>query len=296
MNKKLAGIHAALLTPYNTDKSINYSQLKKIVRHLINQGIDGFYVGGSTAETFLLSQDERKRLLEAVVEENNGEKIIMAHIGEISTTHTIELGKHAKTCNVDAVSAITPFYYKFSADEVVAHYNAIMDECETPLIVYNFPNLSGFEITSDILKKLNEHKYMSGVKFTSNNFYSLQRMLQTAPELTYFNGFDEMLSSGLIAGASGGIGSTYNCMCTIIRKLYNAFLVGDINKMSYYQNKVNDVIQVLIKHGVMQAEKRLMDLQGFSLNGCRKPFGDLSQEGIEDIDRMYRETILPELS
>lgn len=89
--KKFEGICAALLTPYDTLGKINHAALKKQVRWLIEQGIDGFYVCGSTGEAFLLSTDERKAILDTVCEANNGEKLVIAHVGQISTEHAMDL-------------------------------------------------------------------------------------------------------------------------------------------------------------------------------------------------------------
>lgn len=114
MKKEYAGLHAALVTPYTETGEVNYRELKKLVRRLIAEGIDGFYVGGSTAETFLLTESERKGILEAVLEENNGEKLVVSHVGAISTRQAVDFAQHAEAAGADAVSAISPFYYKFT--------------------------------------------------------------------------------------------------------------------------------------------------------------------------------------
>ena len=101
--KKFEGICAALLTPYDESGKVNCAMLKKQVRWLIGQGIDGFYVCGSTGEAFLLSPQERMAILDAVCEENNGEKLVIAHIGQIATEHALELGRHAKAAGADAI-------------------------------------------------------------------------------------------------------------------------------------------------------------------------------------------------
>ncbi len=119
MNKKFGGIYAALVTPYTKDGAVDYENVKRLVRHLINNDIDGFYVGGSTAEAFLLTEEERKKILEAVVEENNGEKPVICHTGAISTDMAISYAKHAEAVGADAVSSISPFYYKFSEAEII---------------------------------------------------------------------------------------------------------------------------------------------------------------------------------
>ena len=118
MNKRFQGIYAALVTPYTEDGAVNCREAKKLVRYLLAKGIDGFYVGGSTGEAFLLTQEERKLLLEAVLEENNGQAKVIAHVGQISTDLACDLARHASKAGAHGVSAISPFYYKFSFEEI----------------------------------------------------------------------------------------------------------------------------------------------------------------------------------
>lgn len=285
---KFKGILAALVTPYHEDGSVNLTELRKLVRHLISQGVDGFYVGGSTAEAFMLSQEERKQILEAVVEENNGEKTVVAHVGQISTDMASDLACHAKSAGADAVSAISPFYYKFSAEEIKSYYFDIMDRSQMPMFIYNFPAFSGFGLTSELLKEFKVNPHVIGVKFTGNDFFQMERMKKENPELIIWNGFDEMLLSGLAAGADGGVGSTYNCIFPLIRKIYENHLAGDYETAREYQHKVNDVVQVICRHGVFQSVKALLELEGFCFGGCRKPFGEISEAGRKQLETIYR--------
>lgn len=281
------GILPALITPYEKDGSVHYSELKRLVRHLISQGADGFYVGGSTGEAFLLTQEERKKILEAVLEENNGEKTVVAHVGQISTEAATDLACHAKQAGADAVSAISPFYYKFSVEEIRQHYFEIVDKSDMPMFIYNFPSLSGFNLTSELLAEFKTNPRIIGVKFTSSDFFQMERMKHENPELLIWNGFDEMLLSGLAAGADGGVGSTYNCILPLIRKVYESYLLGDYKAAQNYQHQANDMIQVICKHGVFQSVKAIMELEGFCFGGCRKPFGKISEEGRKELESVY---------
>jgi N-acetylneuraminate lyase len=293
MEKKFNGIVAALVTPYDKFDEVNYKELKKLVRYLIGKGIDGFYVGGSTGEAFLLSQDERKKILEAVLEENNGEKQVIAHVGNISTDFACDLAKHAKVAGADAVSAISPFYYKFAASEIKQYYFDIMDASDLPMFIYNFPNLSGFSLTSDILDEYCKNGQVGGVKFTSNDFYEMERMRMKHPELTIWNGYDEMFLSGLMAGADGGIGSTYNMLCPIIRGVYDNCKAGNITLAQDYQSKVNEVVGISRKYNnIFVFIKAILALEGLNLGHCRKPFAPLPESAMEDIKYVHSKFVL----
>lgn len=293
MNKEYHGIYAALVTPYHTDGSVNYPALKELVRYLLRRGIDGFYVGGSTAEAFLLSGQERRRILETVIEENNGARKIICHVGAISTDLAISFAKHAKSAGADAVSAISPFYYKFSEAEIIRYYLDIMSATDLPMFVYNFPNFSGFSLSERVLDALKCSGTLRGVKYTSSDMFLLERLKTKNPDLVIWNGFDEMLLAGLSMGADGGIGSTYNCMTPLVHRIYDSFCANDIQKAQRYQQEANEVIQVIVKHGVFASVKTLLGFEGLDLGSCRKPFAPMTEEGIRELREVYERRILP---
>ena len=279
MKEPYHGIYAALVTPYTKDGQVNYDELQKLVCHLIDQGLEGFYVNGSTAEAFLLSQAEREKILEAVVEANAGRSKVICHVGAISTDEAIRYTRHAEQTGADAVSAISPFYYKFSNREIIQYYNDIMGSTALPMFVYNFPNFSGFSLTADILDELAKNQNLAGVKFTSSDMFLLEQIKSNHPELAVWNGFDEMLASGLMAGADGGIGSTYNCMPKLAHKVYDAFRAGNLEEAQNKQRQMNQVIKVIGTYGVFASVKEILEMEGFHLNGVRRPFTPMGEEG-----------------
>ena len=287
MMKEFKGICAALLTPYDDAGKVNHQALKKQVRWLIGQGIDGFYVCGSTGEAFLLSQEERQAVLETVCEENNGEKLVIAHIGQIATEHALALGRHARGLGVDAVSSISPFYYKFSNEEIKRYYLDLMNGLEMPFFIYNFPAFSGFSLTPELLDEMCRCPYVAGVKFTASDFFQLERMKKAHPALTIWNGYDEMLLSGLSAGADGGIGSTYNVLCPAIRGVYDSFLAGNIQRAQAYQHIANDMISVICRFGVFPSVKAILGFEGMDFGACRKPFAPIRSQDAEMLKAAY---------
>lgn len=294
MNRQFQGIYAALVTPYTEDGEVNYREAKRLVRYLIKRGIDGFYVGGSTGEAFLLTQDERRKLLEAVLEENNGEKKVIAHVGQISTDLACELARHALEAGADAVSAISPFYYKFSEKEIKGYYVDIMNASGLPMFLYNFPNFSGFSLTPEVLDDLCMAGNVAGVKFTSNNFYDMERMRSSHPELTIWNGFDEMLISGLAVGADGAIGSTYNILCPIAKLAYESVKRGELEKAREYQKMINSLVSISRKYpNIFTIIKAVLEREGFSMGGCRKPFGPLPESAAADVEVICRTLVEP---
>ena len=203
--KSLKGIFTALLTPFDEAGSIDEKNLRKLVSTGIAKGIDGFYVCGSTGEAFLLKPEERRRVLEIVIDEAAGRVTIISHIGAIGTDLSIELGRHAEAAGADAISSIPPFYYKFSADEVVGFYADLSDAVDLPVVPYNFPALSGVTLTGALVARLREKARIAAIKFTSNDLFQMERMKKDNPGLVVLSGFDELFLGSMAMGADGAI-------------------------------------------------------------------------------------------
>ena len=286
--KSLAGLYTALLTPFKEDGSINEAALRKLVSMNIEKGVDGFYVCGSTGEAFLLSLEERKRILSIVSEETAGRVNIFCHIGAISTDFSIELGRHAQQVGVDAVSSIPPFYYKFSVEEILGYYEDIAKEVALPLIPYNFPGLSGVTLTAGMIASLREHSNIVAVKFTSNDLYQMQGMKANDPNLLIFNGFDEIFLAGLSMGADGMIGSTLNFMAEKYVAIKKAFEKGDLVSANKKQSEANEVIRVMLStKKSMNAQKYFLEKQNIAGGVSRRPFKPLSPEDKKALDAVF---------
>ena len=279
--KNLYGIMPALMTAFDGDK-IDNARIGELVRKLGNDGVHGLYVGGSSGEMVLCSTEERKELLETVME-NKGDLALIAHVGCLSTKDTVELSKHAKSCGADAVSSVTPLYYKYSFEEVKTYYKRIAEASELPVIMYNIPGLTGTAYGYDQLCELLEIEGVQGMKFTSSDFYLLNRLVNTYPEKVFYNGADEMLLSGLAAGAKGGIGTTYNFMPDLMVKIYSLASEGKIEEARGVQSVANKAIATVLRNGGIPSCKHLISLYGVPYGECREPFLPLEDKAKDDL-------------
>jgi N-acetylneuraminate lyase len=222
--------------------------------------------------------EERKHILEVVSQEAKGKATIIAHIGCIATGHAIELGSHAADLGVDAISSIPPFYYKFSLPEIKSYYLDIVEAVNAPMILYNFPALTGVALTNDNVGDLLAHERIIGVKHTSFDLHQLQRMLELNPGLTVFNGHDEIFLAGLSMGARSAIGSTYNFMAEKFIAILKYFGNGQMEEALRLQAEANAIIDVLIRVGVFQGIRAALEMMGLPCGGCRKPFKKLTED------------------
>lgn len=284
---KIRGIIPALVTPFNEDWSVNHSALRALVNRLIENGAGGFYVCGSTAECFLLSDAERMKVMEVVTEETNGRVPVIAHVGNISTATAVQYAKHAASCGVSAVSSVPPFYYKFSLEEIGDYYAGISDAVDLPLIVYSIPAFSGVAVTADNLEQITGRCNAAGLKYTSYDLFELEKIHRKYPDLKLYNGHDEVYVNALPIGLAGAIGSTFNVMPHRYISIKNAYERGDMNKASVLQAETNELIQTLINTGVNAGIKYLLTKSGIPCGNCRPPFAKLDESKRKLLDEIY---------
>ncbi len=280
MVSHLRGVMPALLTPFDAQQNIDRASLRRLVRFNIEQGVDGVYVGGSTGEAFVQSLSEREEVLEIVAEEAKGKITLIAHVGCVSTAESQQLAVAAKRYGFDAVSAVTPFYYSFSFEEHCDHYRAIIDSADgIPMVVYNIPALSGVKLTLEQINQLVTLPGVGALKQTSGDLYQMEQIRRAHPELVLYNGYDEIFASGLLAGADGGIGSTYNIMAWRYLGIVQVLKEGDTAKAQQLQHECNKVIDLLVKVGVFRGLKTVLHyMDVLSVPLCRKPFAPVEDK------------------
>ena len=284
---RFKGIFPALLTPFDEKGRINRDSVRKLVDYCLDQGVDGFYVGGSTGEAFLLTIEERKELIEAALEANAGRKTVICQVGAVGTAMAIELAKWAEAKGADAVSAVAPFYYPFTKDQIINHYIAITDSVSIPMIVYNIPGLSGVNLTEDDFKRLYKHERIIGVKHTHHNLYEMERIKSIDPERLIYFGFDEVTLAGIAMGADGAIGSTFNLMAGEYIKLKKLFLEGKHTEALAVQKGINEIISTFIPYGVFASLKyAISSRKGIPMGDVMAPFTPLDKEGKRKVDKV----------
>lgn len=291
MSATLKGVMPALLTPFDKHQRLDAESLRRLVRFNIEQGSDGLYVGGSTGEAFVQNLAEREEVLEIVAEEAKGKITLIAHVGTVSTGESQQLAEAASRYGYDAVSAVTPFYYPFSFEEHCDHYRAIIDSADgLPMVVYNIPALSGVKLSLEQINTLVTLPGVGALKQTSGDLYQMEQIRRAHPNLVLYNGYDEIFASGLLAGADGGIGSTYNIMGWRYQGIVNALKAGDIVEAQRLQTRCNEVIDLLIKTGVFRGLKTVlhyMDVVASPL--CRKPFGPVDEKYLPELKALAQQ-------
>jgi len=275
------GVIPAMITSFNKDESINKEGIRKTVNYLISAKVDGLYITGSTGETFLMSQEEKKQAIEIIVEEVNGRVPVIAHIGSIGTKITTELGQYAEKVGVDALSALPPFYYGFSNDEIFSYYKDISNTTNLPITIYNISHAHLMDL--DMLKRLAAIKNVKGVKYTAPTHFNFNKIKKEVGEnFKIYSGMDEMSLSGLISGADGIIGSFYNLMPEMFVEIYAKVKEGNINAAKKIQEKINIIILYALGKSGYPFIKMGLNWLGIDSGYVRKPFTTFIDREIEN--------------
>lgn len=277
MKTAFQGVFPALVTPLTRDEKLNLSALETLLRYEMNEGADGFYIGGATGEGLLLDIPERKKLCEKSIEYIGAEKTKIVHITDMNFRNTIELAKHAEAAGADAISSIAPLYFKYSENDIFEYYKAIAESVNIPLIIY-YTAAAGVTISLELFERLFAVDNITGVKWTSSNYYEMIALRERFPEANIFNGPDEMLVCGLSGGADGGIGSTYNIMYPLIRRIYDAFRAGDIKGAQEAQKKADKIIRVILKYSVIPVCKLVLEEKGIPVGNASFPMERYTSE------------------
>ena len=272
---KFEGVFVALNAIYDKDDQVNLEAMEQLVKIYKSKGVKGVYVCGSTGEGFLLNSFERMLIADAVKKAAGDDFTVIVHVGCASTKESIELAKHAEMIGADAVSAVPSVYYRLPAASVEKHWNGIIDSTNLPFIIYNIPQLTGFNLPLDLFKRMADNPKVIGIKNSEEPVYNMERFRTIAgDDFVIFNGSDEQFLGGRLMGANAGIGGTYGTMPELFVELDRLIRNNEIDKARALQYKINDVIFDLLSCASLYgAAKQVIKLRfGVEAGQPRSPF------------------------
>ena len=225
------GILSALVTPFDPDGRVHTPVIRELVRYQIDAGLAGFFVNGGTGEGLLLDPDERKLILETVLDEAAGRVPVIAHIGAVATHTAADLAAHAAAAGADAIAAIPPIYFRVDLPALIDHYAQLAAAAhDLPLWLYNIPGATGVTVTADMFRALLDIPQIAGIKYTSTDFFTMRQIIEmeTVRPLAVLSGPDDLCLSALVMGAHGAVGTTYNIMPELFAQLYRDYHAGNL--------------------------------------------------------------------
>lgn len=292
-NTDLKGIFSALLISFDENGHINEQGIREIIRHNIDKmKIDGLYVGGSTGENFMLSTEEKKEIFRIAKDEVKNDVRLIAQVGSINVKEAVELAKYVTELGYDAISAVTPFYYKFSFSEIKEYYNTIVNSCNNRMIIYSIPFLTNVNMDVSQFGELLENKNIIGIKFTAADFFLLERTRKAFPDKLLWAGFDEMMLPALSLNVDGAIGSTFNVNGIRARHIFNLAQEGKFSEALELQHITNDLIEAILNNGLYSTLKNILEEQGVNAGYCRRPMASSTPEQKAKAKEIYQKYLV----
>ena len=284
---KYQGVIPAFYACYDEAGAVSPQRVEALTSYLMDKGVTGLYVGGSSGECIYQSVEERKLTLEHVMRVAKGKLTVIAHVACNNTADSQVLAAHAQSLGVDAIAAIPPIYFHLPEHAVAQYWNDISAAApETDFILYNIPQLAGTALTLSLLRKMKENPRVIGVKNSSMPVQDIQMWRDEG--VIVFNGPDEQFVSGLAAGAVAGIGGTYAAMPELYIQARARLLAGELDTARAIQDDCCRIIyQMCAARGNLYAviKEILRRTGGPDIGSVRAPLPPLEAEDSPVVDR-----------
>jgi len=288
MEYRLRGLVAATYTPMDDDGRLTLDEVPSLVDRLIDEGVRGLYVCGSTGEGMSLTGSERRLVADAFVDAAAKRVPVIVQVGHNSVTEAAELAAHAQEIGADVVSATAPSYFKIGSVELLTECMAEIAAAapDLPFYYYHIPALTGAAL--DMVQFLSQAgdriPNLVGLKYTCPTVHEYQVCREVGNgRFDILWGSDEMLLSALVVGAQGAIGSTFNIAAPLYQRIIEAFTAGDLDEASRLQLQSVTMIRTIYQFPFHPAMKEVLKMLGTNCGRCRLPQPRLSDEQIAEL-------------
>ena len=280
------GSGVAIVTPMNSDGSVNYDEYGRIIDFQIEKGTDAIIACGTTGESAVMDAKEHCEVIEYTIKRVDKRIPVIAGAGSNDTAFAATLSKEAQELGADALLSVTPYYNKTSQDGLVRHYNYIADRVDIPIILYNVPSRTGCNIRPETYAKLCKHPNIKATKEANGDLSALVRtMALCGDELDVYSGED---SQAFAIAAMGGLGviSVFANVCpTECHEMMQKALDGDFKGSFEMQKKYIDLMEMLFSDVNPIPVKAAMNLLGWNCGACRLPLAPMSDSGLEALKK-----------
>lgn len=271
------GCATALATPF-TDNGVDEQALRKLVNYQLENGVSALIACGTTGEPSTMSEQEWARTVEIVVEETNERVPVIAGTGGNNTAEVIRSAKKAEQLGAVAQLCVTPYYNKTTQQGLIAHYTAIADNTNLPVIIYNVPSRTGLSIAPETVGALSHHKNIVAVKEASADLIKLGDMMRLSDErLSFYSGTDEVVVPLMSLGGLGVISVASNAAPALMVQMTDAMLAGDVKTAAALQLKLLPFIHALFNEVNPIPVKAALHMLGICQNIVRLPLVPLSE-------------------
>ncbi|MBM3691215.1 MAG: 4-hydroxy-tetrahydrodipicolinate synthase [Actinobacteria bacterium] len=273
----------AMVTPFSADGSVDFGRVGPLVDRLLELGNDGLVINGTTGESATVDDDEKNELLREVVLSVSGRAKVIAGVGSNDTAHSIRLAKAAKAAGADASLIVTPYYNKPSAEGLYAHFVAVAQATDLPVMIYDIPGRSAVAIPKDVMLKLAEHPLILANKDARADLAFSSEMIRNSG-LQWFSGDDILNLPMLSIGAYGFVSVCGHLVADRLKLMREQFFSGDINAaINTNSDLVPIYLGVMSKMPGVMAVKAALAIQGHLENVVRLPLVPASSQQITQL-------------
>ena len=283
MKKRIfKGAATALITPMNSDGSVNFDRLASLTDEQIKSGIDALVICGTTGEKSTLGYEEHVKVIEVAAKADGGRVPLIAGTGSNDTVYSVGLCADAEKAGADAFLMVTPYYNKTSQTGLVAHYNYIADRVNKPIILYNVPSRTGVAIKPETYKEIAKHPNIVATKEANGDLSSvLKTRYLCGDELDIYSGNDDQTVPIMSLGGIGVISVMSNFLPEVMHRICAEFFAGNTDEAARLQIKYSGLMSALFSDVNPVPVKAAMNLLGLNAGPCRLPLYDMEKPALE---------------
>lgn len=284
------GIWTPVVTPFSDDNTIQFDVLGQVIDTLIDQGVHGLIIGGTTGEYYAQSKDERKQVFDYAIDHAKGRIPLMAGINATNTEDSLELGQHARTAGFDAILVAAPYYCQPAQDELLAHIRAIDDALDMPVMLYNFPDRAGVPMTLELIEALRDRPNVKSIKESTGSIERLHALAnEHADQLQLSCGMDDQVLEFFVWGARSWVAGASNFLAPEHVALHRACVIEqDFVAGRELAARLLPVLNLLEQGGKFcQYIKYGCELAGLPVGPSRRPLLPLNEAEKADLKRVY---------
>ncbi len=288
----LKGVFPPHITPFKKNGELDLHALRECVDFWIEGGVSGLVTCGSNGEAPYLSREERKRVIETVIDQANGRVPVIAGTGAISTIETIQLTKDAQDLGADAALVVTPFYYKHSNEEIYQHYKTVAEAVDIPIILYNVPKFTGISMDPSVVRRVVEEcDNVIGIKDSSGNLAQVSEVIRLIEgKISVLAGSADVFLSTLMLGGDGAIIAVAIFAPKMCRDLYEEFKAGNFERAAKLQATISFLNEVIVrKLNQLAAVKYAVSIQGVPAGYPRRPTLPLKKEEMRQVEEALKQ-------
>ncbi len=291
MKTKLRGVFVPNVTPFLLNGEIDENGLRSLVCFYQDSGCNGVVPCGSTGEAPLLNQEERRKVIKTVIDEVSSGMLVIAGTGTLSTDETIKLSRDAADLGADAALIITPYFYKLSEEEIKDHYAHILGKIDLPVIIYNVPKFTGFNLKPELVAEIvDQYSQVIGVKDSSGSIGQISKLIELAGrKISVLAGTGDTFLPTLAMGGEGGVLAIANVVPKLCVEIFKKYKQGKLEEAREIQHKVTVLNDFLVKkHNQISCLKEALNQLNKPGGHPRKPINPPTTKVKQEISRLLK--------